>query len=91
MKSRFSEEQIIAMLKEHRAGIAVADTCRMHGISDAPVHAALAATRYMDPKVRGLVDLCRDASWTAPTARIERGDRAPLAGVAAHRLRFTLQ
>jgi putative transposase len=34
-KSRFSEEQIIAILKEHRAGIAVAAICRKHGISDA--------------------------------------------------------
>ncbi len=34
-KSRFSEEQIIAVLKEHQAGIAVADICRKHGISDA--------------------------------------------------------
>jgi putative transposase len=34
-KSRFSEEQIIAVLKEHQAGIAVPDICRKHGISDA--------------------------------------------------------
>ncbi|MET4702278.1 putative transposase [Constrictibacter sp. MBR-5] len=34
-KSRFSEEQIIAVLKEHQAGIAVTDLCRKHGISDA--------------------------------------------------------
>lgn len=34
-KSRFSEEQIIAMLKEHQAGIALAEICRKHGISDA--------------------------------------------------------
>lgn len=26
-----------------------------------PVHAVFASTRYMDPKVRGFVDLCRDA------------------------------
>jgi lambda repressor-like predicted transcriptional regulator len=32
-KSRFSEEQIIAVLKEHQAGVAVADLCRKHGIS----------------------------------------------------------
>lgn len=34
-RSRFSEEQIIAMLKEHQAGIALAEICRKHGISDA--------------------------------------------------------
>jgi putative transposase len=34
-KSRFSEEQIINVLKEQQAGVAVADLCRKHGISDA--------------------------------------------------------
>ena len=34
-KSRFSEEQIVGMLKEHQAGIGVADLCRKYGISDA--------------------------------------------------------
>ena len=34
-KSRSSEEQIIAILKEHQAGIALAEICRKHGISDA--------------------------------------------------------
>ena len=34
-KSRFSEEQIVAILKEHEAGARTADVCRKHGISDA--------------------------------------------------------
>ena len=34
-KSRYSEEQIIAVLKEQQAGIPVAELCRQHGISDA--------------------------------------------------------
>jgi putative transposase len=34
-KSRSSEEQIIAVLKEHQAGIPVAELCRRHGISEA--------------------------------------------------------
>jgi putative transposase len=33
--SRFSETQIIAILKESEAGILVKDVCRKHGISDA--------------------------------------------------------
>jgi putative transposase len=34
-KSRYSEEQIIAVLKESQAGIPTAELCRKHGISDA--------------------------------------------------------
>ena len=34
-KSRFSDEQIIAILKEHAAGLTTAEVCRKHGISDA--------------------------------------------------------
>ena len=33
--SRFLEEQIIGILKEHQAGLSAADLCRKHGISDA--------------------------------------------------------
>ena len=34
-KSRFSEEQIIGILKEHQAGLSAAELCRKHGVSDA--------------------------------------------------------
>ncbi len=34
-KSRFSEEQIIAILREQEAGSPTADVCRRHGISGA--------------------------------------------------------
>jgi putative transposase len=33
--SRFSEEQIIAILKEQEAGMPTADVCRRHGVSSA--------------------------------------------------------
>jgi len=33
--SRFNEEQIIAVLREHEAGAKTAEICRRHGISDA--------------------------------------------------------
>ena len=33
-KSRFSEDQIIGILKEHLAGIGAKKLCRKHGISD---------------------------------------------------------
>lgn len=34
-RSRFSEEQIIGILKEHQAGATAADLCRKHVVSDA--------------------------------------------------------
>jgi putative transposase len=37
-RSRFSEEQIIGILKEHEAGVSVADLCRKHGVSDADIY-----------------------------------------------------
>ena len=33
-RSRFSEEQIIAILREQEAGAKTADVCRKHGVSD---------------------------------------------------------
>jgi putative transposase len=34
-KSRYTEEQIIGILKQHEAGVKTADVCREHGISTA--------------------------------------------------------
>lgn len=37
-RSRFTEEQIIGIPKEHEAGVAVSDLCRKHGVSDASIY-----------------------------------------------------
>ncbi len=34
-KSRFTEQQIISMIREHDAGVATTDLCRRHGLSEA--------------------------------------------------------
>lgn len=34
-RSRFTEEQIIGMIKEQEAGMPTADVCRKHGVSTA--------------------------------------------------------
>ena len=34
-RSRFTEEQIVALLREQEAGVTTADLCRKHGVSSA--------------------------------------------------------
>ena len=59
-RSRFSEEQIIGILKEHEAGVPVADLCRKHGISNASLYNWKAKYGGMDVsearKLRALED-----------------------------------
>lgn len=37
-KSRFSEEQIIGMIKEQESGLPKVEVCRKHGLSPATFH-----------------------------------------------------
>mgnify|MGYP006199346823 FL=1 len=37
-RSRFTEEQIIGIVKEHEAGVPVAELCRKHGVSNASLY-----------------------------------------------------
>jgi len=46
--SRFTEEQIIGMLKEQEAGAATTDVCRKHGISSATFYKFKAKYGGMD-------------------------------------------
>ena len=59
-RSRFTEEQIIGMLKEQEAGAKTADVCRKHGISDATFYKYKAKYGGMDVsdarKLRALDD-----------------------------------
>lgn len=47
-RSRFSEEQIIAMQKEQGSGVKTADVCRRHGISEATFYKYKAKFGGMD-------------------------------------------
>ena len=38
MKKRFTEEQIVRVLKEHAAGAVVGELCRRHGLSSATLY-----------------------------------------------------
>jgi putative transposase len=37
-RKRFSEEQIVGILKEQEAGVSVSELCRKHGVSDASIY-----------------------------------------------------
>ncbi len=37
-RNRFTDEQIISILKEHEAGTPVSELCRKHGVSDASIY-----------------------------------------------------
>ena len=47
-KSRFTEEQIIAILAEQERGVATADVCRKHGLSTATFYKFKAKYGGMD-------------------------------------------
>ncbi len=59
-RARFTEEQIIGILKEHEAGVGVADLCRKHGVSSASLYKWKARYGGMDvseaKKLRALED-----------------------------------
>ena len=47
-RKRFTEEQIIGVLKEHELGAKTADLCRKHGMSSASLYAWKAKFGGMD-------------------------------------------
>jgi putative transposase len=66
-KSKFSESQIVAILKEGEAGVAVAEVCRKHGISSATWY--LWKSKYAGATVS---DLTRMRELQAENARLKR-------------------
>ncbi|MBP2236254.1 putative transposase [Sinorhizobium kostiense] len=58
-RNRFTDEQIIGILKEHKAGTPVSKPCRKHGVSDASIYKWKAKFGGMD--VADLRDLTRKA------------------------------
>lgn len=60
MKRRYSDEQIIGLIKEYEAGVKAQELCRRYGISDATFHKCKAKFGGMNvtdaKKLRALED-----------------------------------
>jgi hypothetical protein len=70
-RSRFTEEQIIGILREQEAGVATAEVCRRHGVSSATFHKWKAKFGGLDVCWMSIGRACaiRRRAWTtAPCA-----------------------
>jgi len=65
--SRFTETQIVSILKEADAGMKVAELCRKHGISDATYYKWKSRYGGMDAS-----DLKRNRELEAENAKLKR-------------------
>ena len=69
-RSRFSEEQIIEILRLHSAGAKPADLCRQHGISEATLYNA--HSDDCDHRFRRIATTCSDRSRPVWRGRLQR-------------------
>ncbi len=66
-RSRFTEEQIIGMIKEQEAGLPTAEVCRKHGISSVSFYKYKAKFGGMD-----VSDACRLKSLEDENSRLKK-------------------
>ena len=59
-KSRFTEAQIIGMIKEQEAGMPTAEVCRRHGLSTATFHKLKAKYGGMDASMMSQMKALED-------------------------------
>lgn len=82
--SRFTEEQIIGMLKEQEAGAKTADVCRKHGISSAIVYKFKAKYGGMEVSdARRLKALEEENAWLKKLLAEQMLDNAILRDVSS--------
>ena len=67
MKKRFTEQQIVAILKEGEAGVPAKEICRKHNISDATFYTWRKKYRGMETE-----DLTRLRQLEAENAKLKR-------------------
>ena len=70
-RSRFSEEQIIGILKEHQAGLGAKELCREHGVSDATfyIYGCLSLCKIFADLFRRQVPGCKHLSGVTGMVR----------------------
>jgi putative transposase len=83
-RSRFSEEQIIGILREQEAGVKTAEVCRRHGISDATFYKWKAKFGGLDvPDARRLRGLEAENAKLKKLLAETMLDKAMLKGIAS--------
>ena len=81
--SRFSEEQIIGILRAHEAGAKVPDICRRHGISDATFYIYGRLPRGKKVLVLGLTIIdCKHLSGVTSLWRAQMGNPLTLSSTS---------
>jgi putative transposase len=81
--SRFSEEQIIGILREHEAGAKAPDICRRHGISDATFYIYGRLPRGKKVSGRGLARIdCKHLSGVTTLWRAQMGNPLTLSSTS---------
>ncbi len=81
-RSRFTEEQIIGILREQEAGVATAEVCRRHGVSSATFYKWKARFGGMDVsearRLKALEDENAKLKRMLADAMLDRAIEAPL-------------
>lgn len=87
-RSRFTEEQIIGILKEHQVGLGAKELCRKHGVSDATfyIYGCLSHCKIFADLFRRQVPGCKHLSgvtfgWCAQMG-ILRGEPQQMVGLS---------
>jgi transposase-like protein len=80
-RTRHSQEQIIAILKEHEAGVTTADLCRTHGISEQTFYNWKAKYGGLDALLQPSSQTC-SGRWRHDRRRCVDAQRPPAS--AAH-------
>ena len=104
-RSRFSEEQIISILREHQAGLGAKELCCKHGISDATFYtwrskyggmevSDARRLKTLESENGPVTILCRPkCSFKPPSVRKRRGfsSRVQSVAVADYRTRLCIR